>query len=96
MRLNPVTWLIVLAAGLSLAADVILWAWVGRVVIPLLPHEAGGLSLTEWLRIAGPQLAWLTKATADALAMLALAAWIEALSRIHGRLRARRIALVER
>ncbi len=89
MRLHPVTWLIALTAGLSLAADVIQWAWIGQSALFMPTLNGQPLSATEWLNALGPSVAWLFKTTATTLELLAMAVWVEALSRIHRRLRAR-------
>lgn len=90
MRLHPVTWLIVLAAGLSLSADLILWAWVARSTLDSLSTIDGpALSAVSWLRVLGPMVAWRIKISAGTLEMLGAAVLVEGLSRIHRRLRAR-------
>ena len=89
VRLTRVTWLIVLTAGLSLAADVIQWAWVGQSAAALPDLNGQALSAIDWLYALGPSVAWLFKQTALTLELLAVAVWVEALSRIHRRLRAR-------
>lgn len=91
MRLHPVTWLIVLAAGLSLSADLILWAWVVRSALdaPTSSIDGSALSSVDWLRALGPTVAWRIKISAGTLEMLGAAVLVEGLSRIHRRLRAR-------
>jgi hypothetical protein len=89
VHLNRVTWLVIMAAGLSLAADVIQWAWVGQVALTLPEINGQALSAMEWLNALGPSVAWLFKETALTLQLFAIAAWVEVLSRIHRRLQAR-------
>lgn len=96
MRLHPVTWLIVLAAGLSLSADLILWAWGARSALDVASSADDlGLSAMAWFRALTPTLAWLIKTSATTLSMLGTAVLIEGLSRIHRRLRARNAILFE-
>lgn len=96
MRLHPVTWLIVLAAGLSLSADLILWAWVARSALEWASSADGPtLSAMTWLRALGPSMAWQIKISAGTLEMLGTAVLVEGLSRIHRRLRARNAVLFE-
>jgi len=96
VRLHPVTWLIVLAAGLSLSADLILWAWVARSTLEGASSIDGpAMSAMAWLRALGPTLAWQIKISAGTLEMLGTAVLVEGLSRIHRRLRARNAVLFE-
>ena len=89
VRLHPVTWLLLLTAGLSLAADVILCAWGGQSALTMLTASDQALSAKGWLIVLAPTVAWLLKTIATTLGLLAMAVWVEALSRIHRRLRAR-------
>lgn len=96
MRLHPVTWLIVLAAGLSLSVDLILWAWVARSVLEGASSiDSPALSAMGWLRALGSTLAWRIKISAGTLEMLGTAVVVEGLSRIYRRLRARNAVLFE-
>ena len=88
MRLNPVTWLIVLTAGLSLAADLIQWALAGQAALSLPEINGQDLTAPEWLATLGPSVAWLLRSMAATLWLFSMAVWVETLSRIHRRLRA--------